>query len=653
MTQDLFEQFSKTDLTRSESLQSILTLLDLMQDPTIIYNRISDEIMAANNAVFLLTHLVDKDFIGKPLKSLLPHITDTDPITGHGQKSRLRQKDKPLIPVNIRIFPLTKSNQNILLILSPEEDLKQRENALLEQKELIQRLFEIFKAEKDRDIKENLKATLKETQEILNADFVSIYKASSSKPQLVRYLTSENGHHHELPNLLTSEELTIIPGPMLWTPGKPAVSHLQKIAASADFHYMVQVPLGLDQARFGLFIAAGKNTKSTPNTLPLAKLISEFISNQMENHITLYNTRNMVDKLKRVLKIQNDIIANLDEGVIILSPDLTVAEINPAAESILGYANVEALRQNIKSILIGSESLGSAFSSAIQGIPTLIGGDLTLHHRNGKSFPAQVMTIPVMKKGDLISIIILLRDMSQAEQSQAVNKNLEQRAILGEVTAIFAHEVRNPINAINLALQVMEENIEKDDPNYKWIDKIRGECNQLIHLMENVLSFAKPLEYKMGEADLGFMLTRLLERWRPRLKRLNIKHIFETEVQTPVVKGDIRALEQVFTNLISNAVNAMSEQGGYLGVKITHPEKESDKNYYEIIISDNGPGIPADILEHIFEPFVTGSHNGTGLGLAITQRIINAHKGRIDVESYPGGTIFKVYLNKQKEKSKI
>ena len=92
----------------------------------------------------------------------------------------------------------------------------------------------------------------------------------------------------------------------------------------------------------------------------------------------------------------------------------------------------------------------------------------------------------------------------------------------------------------------------------------------------------------------------------------------------------------------------MSNDGGYLSIKLSEAEPEENRSFYQINITDSGPGIPAEVHEQIFKPFVTGSKKGTGLGLAITQRIINAHKGKIEVESFPGGTIFKVFLAKQK-----
>ena len=199
----------------------------------------------------------------------------------------------------------------------------------------------------------------------------------------------------------------------------------------------------------------------------------------------------------------------------------------------------------------------------------------------------------------------------------------------------------------------MEENLEGDEENLQWISKIQKECDNLIELMDSVLSFSKPLEYKMSSVNLNQMVNQLLDRWRPRLLRVNVTPYFESELEKPFVQGDQRALEQVFTNLISNAINAMSQDGGYLGIRITEAEKPEDEQFLQINITDSGPGIPADIKEHIFKPFITGSKHGTGLGLAITQRIITAHKGKIEVESFPGGTIFKVFLNKEKEPSQI
>jgi signal transduction histidine kinase len=128
--------------------------------------------------------------------------------------------------------------------------------------------------------------------------------------------------------------------------------------------------------------------------------------------------------------------------------------------------------------------------------------------------------------------------------------------------------------------------------------------------------------------------------------RLNIRYNFDANPEHPLVKADFRALEQVFVNLVSNAAQAMEKKGGTLNIRIINAAEHLVPPQYEVIVADSGPGIPDDIKAHIFEPFVTTNISGTGLGLAITKRIVSAHKGTINLESYPGGTMFHVLLPK-------
>jgi signal transduction histidine kinase len=126
--------------------------------------------------------------------------------------------------------------------------------------------------------------------------------------------------------------------------------------------------------------------------------------------------------------------------------------------------------------------------------------------------------------------------------------------------------------------------------------------------------------------------------------KVNVREEVQIAPDTPPVLGDQRALEQVLANLVSNAVQAMSETGGTLAVKAQPIHAEGEKSKVLLTISDTGPGIPEETLERIFEPFFTTNPQGTGLGLAITRRIITAHKGTIEVKSVPGGTVFQIYL---------
>ena len=185
---------------------------------------------------------------------------------------------------------------------------------------------------------------------------------------------------------------------------------------------------------------------------------------------------------------------------------------------------------------------------------------------------------------------------------------------------------------------------EEDTETQELIARLQHDCNRLTDLMESILTFSRTGNYRFIPIDVQIVLEKLLMRWRPRLERLNIKHHVQVAADTRPIMGDQRALEQVFTNLISNAVRAMGENGGILAIRIATQTAPSGKLMTQIDISDTGPGIPEEIRERIFDPFFTTDPNGTGLGLSITKQIITAHKGSIYPTSFPGGTVFHVQI---------
>jgi signal transduction histidine kinase len=144
----------------------------------------------------------------------------------------------------------------------------------------------------------------------------------------------------------------------------------------------------------------------------------------------------------------------------------------------------------------------------------------------------------------------------------------------------------------------------------------------------------------MEPLDLGQLIRRLLDRMRPRLSGARVTADLQITKDLPEISGNPRALEQVFSNLLNNAMQAMSENGGVITVKLRLLEGSTGRRVVEVSVSDTGPGIPPEILDRIFQPFYTTKAGGTGIGLAITKRIITAHKGNIQVRSIPGATVF-------------
>ena len=223
---------------------------------------------------------------------------------------------------------------------------------------------------------------------------------------------------------------------------------------------------------------------------------------------------------------------------------------------------------------------------------------------------------------------------------------------------MFAHEVRNPINNISTGLELISMNLPAADANQETISRLLQDCDRLAELMKSVLAYSKPTEYTFRLMSLEPFLQNILERNRSRMERAGIYGSLHVEMGLPSIMGNSRALEQVFTNLINNALQAIGSNGGQIVIRVQRPIANQDEpvishrttqgidteRFIEISIVDTGPGISQEQLEKIFKPFYTTNFSGTGLGLAIAKRIITAHRGYIDVTSFPGGTVFKVYL---------
>jgi signal transduction histidine kinase len=210
------------------------------------------------------------------------------------------------------------------------------------------------------------------------------------------------------------------------------------------------------------------------------------------------------------------------------------------------------------------------------------------------------------------------------------------------VTAVFSHEIRNPINNLSTGLEILELNLPRDDPNQAQIKRLQQDCDRLAELIKSILSVSRPTEYKMESLDPGKFLQNLLERLQNKIARANIQYLLQIPPNCPRISANARALEQVFSNLINNALDAMGENGGHLVIKIQPAQVGNSNSTLEITIADTGPGIPKENLDRIFQLFYTTKPDGNGIGLAVTKRIVTAHKGRIWATSIPGGTVFHV-----------
>lgn len=231
------------------------------------------------------------------------------------------------------------------------------------------------------------------------------------------------------------------------------------------------------------------------------------------------------------------------------------------------------------------------------------------------------------------------------EQAQAEARRSERLAALGQLSAGLAHEIRNPLGVIKGSAEMLNQKLQQSDELARELaGYISTEVNRLSELVTEFLDFARPLHADLHPTDLVALIDRVLktvaDRWSG--KPVTVERGYAANL--PLVPADESLCEQAFLNLVQNAYEAMDEKGGALRIEIArahHDEREG----LEVRLSDTGPGVPRNLREEIFNPFVTTKKTGVGLGLSIVSKIIDGHQGSIRVDNGPqGGAVFTIFF---------
>jgi PAS domain S-box-containing protein len=643
-----------TDVTRpittpvrkigSLNIAEVQALLDLCSEAVILVDTRENRILLANSRSTELTAFTRTELNGLDLATLLPTLDKDTSWKGVG----LGQSwDLPLVrhggtKADVQFSPTFLDPQKRLAVINLLPVVLREQHQAEQQRQLQrwQALQDLIQASQQPDISVALHQALQAGSAFTGAPIVALYQVDSGMPTFRRSFTNEPTNR--LPESISPHDIIVLHTPTTWIVGKRPTCDLHRVTRANGLAYTASVPVGDPQAIIGLVIAAGENPPAPGEVVPALGVVANHITSIIQQQAVCRSLREQAQSQQRQLKIGNALRDAVQDGIILITPEFTILEMNPSAEEMLGYTSQEVIDHPVDNILVCEDKLISSLEIARCSNATCEIGNLTLFRRDGRAFPAQAHALPLWGEMHLEALAIILEDLSQEEQFRVRTQQLEQRALLGDVTAVFAHEVRNPINNISTGLQLMAMNFPESDPNQELISRLQQDCDRLADLMKSVLAFGRPVEpNKMESVDLGMLVRRLRERWRPHMTRVHVE-CPEPEIAPTVqpILGDIRGLEQVLTNLVSNAVQAMNDTGGTLILKVR--PAANDNNQTEVLVSDSGPGIPDDVREHIFEPFYTTNRGGTGLGLSITKQIVTAHKGTITVTSVPGGTAFQV-----------
>jgi len=222
------------------------------------------------------------------------------------------------------------------------------------------------------------------------------------------------------------------------------------------------------------------------------------------------------------------------------------------------------------------------------------------------------------------------------EQAQAEARRSERLAALGQMSAGLAHEIRNPLGVIKGSAEMLHQKLGESNPLASELaGYISSETNRLSALVTRFLDFARPLHAELTPAEITAVLDRGLHSVALTQKDGLVRVERQYDANLPLIPLDESLSEQAFVNLIQNAYDAMGSNGGLLRVMAARANN-AGRAGVEVRIEDTGPGIPAELREQIFNPFVTTKKTGVGLGLSIVSRIIDGHHGTIRVEDGEG-----------------
>lgn len=344
------------------------------------------------------------------------------------------------------------------------------------------------------------------------------------------------------------------------------------------------------------------------------------------------------DELER---LNSTIVSNLNSGLITVTGDGRIRVFNRYAEALTGIGLAEAYDCHLFDVLPGFRVYADVLANVKRG-------EFEFIAKMGRKLTIGFSSVPLMlKDSDAAGILLNFQDVTQVRRMEESLKKSDRLAAIGELSARIAHEIRNPLAAISGSTQLIAQGGAVSDPDRRLFDIVLRETDRLNGLISDFLAYARPNQPEPRTVDFHSLVAELAAL-------VTSDEQFEGVVIDNRVDSNFRPLldqdqfRQVLWNLMGNAAGAMPD-GGTITVKAGQSDEirggGQRRITYRISVADTGLGMDEATVARIFEPFFTTKSTGTGLGLATVHRIVEAHGGRIAVESTPGkGTMFVIFL---------
>jgi two-component system NtrC family sensor kinase len=387
----------------------------------------------------------------------------------------------------------------------------------------------------------------------------------------------------------------------------------------------------------------------------ILRTVSGYVAVALENSLLYKDQQERASELKLLKEFNESIIESINVGLLAVDLDGRVTRLNSALEHILDLRRDAAVGKRVENLF--SEDFAETLTQVLgkdgwrlKEIRNIY--KLHTATRGNRSLVLNIALAPLQDAQGQTGALVVLEDVTTRISLEEQLQQREKLSSIGLLAAGVAHEVNTPLTGVSSYTQMLLGMLGENDPKHALLQKVRSQAERATNIVNNLLNFSRTgSATEFAELDISRVLDDTLQLLEPQLRRNQIQIARSYDEDAPLVFGNAGKLQQVFTNLILNARDAILD-GGRIEISTSLAEDGS----LLVEISDTGIGIAPENVAKIYDPFYTtkGVGQGTGLGLAVTYGIVQEHTGRISVESTPGnGTTFHITLPSVRARARL
>ncbi len=332
-------------------------------------------------------------------------------------------------------------------------------------------------------------------------------------------------------------------------------------------------------------------------------------------------------------------------GIMTVDREGRVLTVNDLAREILEITAPVQPERPVREVLAHHPRLAQVLLDSLNmsHLPNRAEMEIRSREDDGRTIGFTISTIPGDHGPE--GVALFFKDLTQVERREEQERLRDRLAALGQMAASMAHEIRNPLASIEVTATLLKRRLLGRDEDRRLVEKIAAEVERLNRTVTRGLEFARPLCPERVLQPIAPLIDQALDEAVSKYPEhaVTIEKSYDADAPAAFVDGNL--LRQAVVNLVANAFEAMACKGRIEMVVRPVSRPERSPGAVEVVIRDNGPGIPAEVREKIFSPFMTTKKTGSGIGLAMARKIVECHHGLIDVETETGvGTAFRVRL---------